>query len=101
MILVPPPPQALRLFFLTEANAKREWLETKRRFTRFLLPAFFARKFSSREGRLDPVVRNLISANLMLNFNTGFFFFSWDAFSQMIPSILFRAPNYRIVDKKN
>ena len=48
-----------------------------------------------------PVVRKLISANLGLNFNLGFFSFFSKAFSQTIFSILFRASNHQIVRKKN
>ena len=51
--------------------------------------------------QLGPVVRRPISANPGQNFNTGFFFFCSKAFFRIILSILFRASNHQIVDKKN
>ena len=47
------------------------------------------------------VVQGPISANPGLNYNPGFFFFCLKAFSRIIFSILFRASNHQIVDKKN
>ena len=49
---------------------------------------------------LGPLVGRLISANPGLNFNPGPFFFSSEAFSHTIFSILFRVANHQI-DKKN
>ena len=48
-----------------------------------------------------PVVRRPISANPWLNFNPGLFFFSSQAFSRTIFSIIFRVANHQIVDKDN
>ena len=50
---------------------------------------------------LGPVVRKPISANPVLNFNPGFFFICSNVFSRINFSILFRASNHPIVDKKN
>ena len=50
---------------------------------------------------LGPVVRRLISANPGWNFNAGFFLFCLKAFSRIIFSLLFRASNHQLVDKKN
>ena len=50
--------------------------------------------------QLGPVVRRLISTNPGLNFNPGFFFFCSKTFFQIIFSILFRASDSQIVDKK-
>ena len=47
------------------------------------------------------VVRRPISANPGLNFNLGFYFFCSKAFFRIIFSILFRASDHQIVDKKN
>ena len=47
-----------------------------------------------------PVVRTLVSANLGLNFNLGFFFLP-KAFSRKIFFILFRVSNHQIVSKVN
>ena len=47
------------------------------------------------------VVRRPVSANPGLNFNPGLFFFSSNAFSLKIFSILFGVANRQIVDKKN
>ena len=47
------------------------------------------------------VVQGPISANPGLNYNPGFFFFCLKAFIRIIFSILFRASNHQIVDKKN
>ena len=68
MILVPPPSQALRLFFARRRTRNVSDWRRSASSPVFSFPPFFARKFSSREGRLDPAVRNLISANLILNF---------------------------------
>ena len=48
-----------------------------------------------------PVVRTPVSANLGLNFNPGFFFFSSKALSRIIFYILFRVSNHQIVGKEN
>ena len=48
-----------------------------------------------------PVVRTLLSANLGLNFNPGFFFLLSKALSQIIFSILFTVSNHQIVFKEN
>ena len=63
-------------------------------------------KTNQNVGRLTPtkqgpVVRRPISANPGLNFNLGFYFFCSKAFFRIIFSILFRASNHQIVDKKN
>ena len=47
------------------------------------------------------IVPRPISANLRLNFNTGFFSFNAKAFSRIIFSILLRSSNHHIVDKNN
>ena len=63
-------------------------------------------KTNQNAGRLtptkqDPVVRRRISANPGLNFNPGFYFFCSKGFFRIIFSILFRASNHQIVNKKN
>ena len=50
---------------------------------------------------LGPAVRRLISANQGLNFNPSFFFCCSKPFSRNIFSIIFRAFNHQIIDKKN
>ena len=50
---------------------------------------------------LGPVVRTPVSADLGLNFNPGFFFFSLKALSRIIFYILFRVSNHQIVGKEN
>ena len=50
---------------------------------------------------LGPVAQRLISANPVLDFNPGFFFFLSKSFSRIIFSILFRTSNHQIADKKN
>ena len=50
---------------------------------------------------LGPVVRTLVSANLGLNFNPGFFFFLSKALSWIIFYINFRVSNHQIVGKEN
>ena len=47
-----------------------------------------------------PVVRRPVSANLGLNFNTGFFFFSSKAFSRIIFSILLEYPIIKMGEKR-
>ena len=47
------------------------------------------------------VVRTLVSANLGLNFNLGFFFLLPKAVSRIIFSILFRVSNHQIVGDEN
>ena len=49
---------------------------------------------------LGPVVQKPISANLRLNFNSGFFFFYLKSFSRIIFSIHLRSSSHHIVDKK-
>ena len=93
MILVPLPPQA---YFSHRGEGETRVSGDEAPLRPF--SSSFARKVSSREWLLDPVVRDWICAKLMLNYNT---FFSSEAFSRMISSILFSAPNYWIVDKKN
>ena len=48
-----------------------------------------------------PVVRRPISAYPRVKFNPGFFFLCSKAFSQIIFSVIFRASNHQLVDKKN
>ena len=50
---------------------------------------------------LGPLVRTPVSANLGINFNPGFFFFSSKALSRIIFSILLRISNHQIVGKEN
>ena len=108
MILVPPPPppQALRLFFFHRGE-RETWLTGDeaplRPFSpsRLSLRANFHREKDAWTQLFETwLARQSISANLILNFSTGFFFFSSEAFSRMTSSILFRAPNYRIVEKR-
>ena len=51
-------------------------------------------------GRQGPVVWRLISTNLGLNFNPGFFSFCSKVFPQIILAILFSISNHQIVKKK-
>ena len=50
--------------------------------------------------QLGPVVQRLMSTNPGLNFNLGFLFFCLKTFFWIIFSLLFRASNHQIVDKK-
>ena len=50
---------------------------------------------------LSPLVWKPINGNLGLNFDQGFSFFCSKSFPPIIFSILFRASNYKIVEKTN
>ena len=53
------------------------------------------------EARQGPVVRRPISAKPVVKINPGFFFLCSKAFSRIIFSVIFRASNHQLVDKKN
>ena len=50
---------------------------------------------------VTPVVRTPVSANLVLNFNLGFFLLLRKVVSRIIFSILFRVSNHQIGGKEN
>ena len=52
-------------------------------------------------AKLGPVVRRPISAQPGVKFNPCFSFFCSKAFSRIIFSVIFRAFNHQLVDKKN